>query len=174
MIPIQDNGREFTCPSCKKDLHLSDGWVLQFLGFPSECARCGSQQENSDKPYDDLVCADCLEKEAYYASDDYRALAERRDALQADDVLAALDAANGGLMQASRNLGVLRGGPYEGRDEARWLRKWLQTHSLLPALYDIRRKHGWTGDPPHKRPRKRPAPVLAFKATNPPATIAKR
>ena len=162
MIPIQDNGREFTCPCCNTDLKLPDGWVFQFLGFQSECTRCGSQQENSDKPYDDLVCADCLEKEAYYASDDYRALAERRDALQADDALAALNEVKGFLMQASRNLGVLRGGPYGRNEDSRWLRKWVQKRGLLPALYDIRRKHGWTGDPPHRKPRKHSRPVLAF------------
>ena len=159
MKPIQDGGRELTCPCCNTDLLLPDGWVLRNELTPEyfQCPHCSALLLSG------TACSDCAKVDAYRDSDDYRALLARRASLQAPDVLAAIDAAAGHLIKAGDSLGVIDTGP-GGPGDARWLRKWLEKRALVTALYDIRRTHGWTGEPPIRRPRKRPRPVLAFVA----------
>ena len=86
---------------------------------------------------------------------------ERRASLKPADVLAAVDAEGGYFAKAARRLGVLKLGP-RGDSTGEWLRRWSKSRAILPAVYEIRRKHGWGGDPPRNRPRKHPAPVLVF------------
>ena len=164
MIPIQDGGRELTCPGCKMDLQLPDGWVLRNEREPTEftCRRCYSYPMQGSELSGGL-CSDCVDVEAYRNSDRYRALLARRECLQAPDVLAAIDAAGGHLMKAGHSLKVIDPGP-GSYPVGRWLRKWLEKRALRTSLYDIRRTHGWTGEPPNKPPRKDPRPVLAFVA----------
>ena len=162
MNPIQDGGSRLTCPGCKMDLQLPDGWVLRDERQPAyfECRRCDAVQAYG---LSGGLCSRCVKVDAYRDSDEYRALLARRESLQAPDVLAAIDAAAGHLIKAGDSLGVTDTGP-GGPSDARWLRKWLEKRGLVTALHDIRRTHGWTGDPPIKRPRKRPRPVLVFNA----------
>ena len=173
MKQIQSGDRELTCPCCDTVLVLPDEWVLVYDPPPVECARCGGQYSegeiSTDRPG---LCSYCVAVNAYRETDAYRSIVARQKTLQASDVLAALDADKGGLIQAGRRLGVQDDGPGGGDNSTRWLRKWLQKRGLIPTLYEIRRKHGWTGEPPTKRPRKRPRPVLVFDANQATATDA--
>ena len=159
MIPIQDGGRGLTCPCCQTDLQLPDGWYLTHEG-QGTCQGCGMAIEDGQEQ-----CKGCAARaaavEAYRQTDEYREIMERRGALTPTDVLAAIDAECGSSVKAARRLRVLVLGPNE-QTTGEWLTQWIKKRKILQALYEIRRKHGWRGDPPIKRPRKHPDPVLVF------------
>ena len=56
----------------------------------------------------------CVAVESYRETDAYRSIVARQKTLQASDVLAALDAEKGGLIQAGQRLGVQDDGPGGG------------------------------------------------------------
>ena len=156
MIPIQDGGRGLTCPCCQTDLQLPDRWYLTYEHERFHCDRC-----SRETPEAGVLCDECVKVDAYHQTYEYREIMERRRALTPPDVLAAIDAECGSSAKAARRLRVLVLGPNE-QTTGEWLTQWIKKRKILPALYEIRRKHGWRGDPPIKRPRKHPDPVLVF------------
>lgn len=160
MIPIQEGGHGLTCPSCQTDLYLPDGWYLTYEAQCSQCQGCGMSIADGQEQ-----CKGCADKaaavEAYRQTDEYREIIERRRALTPPVVLAAIDAACGSTVKAARRLRVLVLGPNEDTT-GDWLSQWIKKRKILPAIYEIRRKHGWRGNPPTKRPLKHPEPVLVF------------
>ena len=156
MIPLQDGGRDLTCPCCQIDLQLPDRWYLTHEHERFHCDRC-----SRETPEAGVLCDECVKVDAYHQTYEYGEIMARRRALQRGDVLAAVDAEVGSTSKAARRLGVLVKGPRE-ETSGQWLYKWIKSRDILPAFYEIKRKHGWRGDPPIKRPRKHPDPVLVF------------
>ena len=158
---LRRGGQRLTCPCCGESLKLPEHWRLIYDPPPESCVECGSQIDTADR---DGRCRSCHERAVYRASDEYRDVCVRRDALQDAAALGAIAANRGFVAPAGRELGVERDGDRNTRSDGEWFRRWLVQRGLMPAVYEIRREHGWRGDPPRIKPRKlkRPAPVLAF------------
>ena len=154
-VKLEDGGRLVTCPGCDTTLRLPPDWVLRYEPSPKKCAVCGTTTLDEEGD----VCQHCQDRAEYRASGEYRAVRERRNALQESDAISTIDAHSGNASAAARTLGVVD----QSEHEPRWFYAWLRRRGLMPAVYEIRKRHGWTGEPPTVRTRKRPRPVLAFK-----------